>query len=183
MRPKDPYDQPLRVAEIQGEIVFLGEGPVHFSMTREAAAQTLCNLADALAHPHDPLEDEAETGALAATRVLVVEDEPLVRRLAASMLEDAGYAVIQAEGPDQALRALETRSEIHLLFTDIQMPGELDGLELARLVRRRWPRVRLLVTSGAMPVENVSLPSGGRFLPKPYHAADVLRCVGELMAV
>jgi CheY-like chemotaxis protein len=181
MRPKDPYDQPLRVIAIEGEIVFLGEGPVHFSMTREAATQTLGNLAGALEHPQIEPPEDPDEAAPRPCLVLVVEDEPLVRKLAAAMLEDAGYAVIQADGSRQALLALEARGEIHLLFTDVEMPGDLDGIALAGLVRRRWPRVRLLVTSGALPIEDVALPAGGRFLPKPYLPSDVLRHVGELI--
>ena len=94
----------------------------------------------------------------------------------------AGYAVIQADGSRQAMLALEARGEIHLLFTDVQMPGDIDGLQLARLVRRRWPCVRVLVTSGQYPVTQEEMPSGGRFLSKPYVAAEVVRQVDELLA-
>ncbi|HEY0436419.1 MAG TPA: response regulator [Phenylobacterium sp.] len=177
---RDPYDRPLRIIPIDGELVFLGEGPVQFSMTPMAAAATLRNLAKALADlPAGDPPAEPEATKLV---VLVVEDEPLVRRVAAAMLEEAGYAVIQADGPRQALLALEARGEIHLLFTDIQLPGEVDGLELALLVRSRWPQVGLLVTSGHHDAAPERLPEGGRFLAKPYARADVLREVEELVA-
>jgi len=184
MRTRDPYDRPLRITPIGDELVFLGEGPVNFAMTRQAATRTLDKLIEALKRlPEPEWETDMEIPDAAAPQViLVVEDEPLVRKLAAAMLEDAGYAVIQADGPRQAMLALEARGEIHLLFTDVQMPGGIDGLELARLVRRRWPRVRVLVTSGQYPVGAEELPVGGRFLSKPYLSTDVLRQVDELLA-
>jgi CheY-like chemotaxis protein len=180
MRTRDPYDRPLRITVIGDELVFLGEGPVNFAMTREAAALTLENLIKALAGLPEPTAVHAPEPARGV--ILLVEDEPLVREVTVAVLEEAGYAVIPADGPRQALLALEARGEIHLLFTDVQMPGEIDGLELAHLVRRRWPRVRLLVTSGQYPVAAEELPAGGRFLSKPYVAADVLRQVDELLA-
>ena len=180
MRPNGSYDEPLRVAAIEEDVVFLGilgKDPVGFSMTRRAARQTLHNLAEALlaGRPHP------STGARIV--VLLVEDEPLVREIGAALLEDAGYAVIATDGPRAALLALEAGDEIHLLFTDIQMPGDLDGLQLARQVKDRWPTIRLLVTSGRPPQSPDALPPGVRFLPKPYCAAEVLRHVDELMAV
>ena len=174
MRPIEPHDQPLRVAVTGEEVVFLGEGPVGFSMTMRAARLTLHNLAQALLSSRPAPSD----GPRAV--VLLVDDEPLVREIGAALLEDAGYAVIVAEGSKAALLVLEAGDEIHLLFTDIQMPGELDGLQLARLVRNRWPSIGLLVTSGRPPRSLDGLPPGGRFVPKPYAAADVLRHVEEL---
>lgn len=181
MRPRDPYDRPLRVIAVGAELVFLGEGPVNFAMTREAAARTLQNLAVALQSLPEPTTLQGGKPPVRGV-ILIVNDEPLLRKVTCAMLEDAGYAVIEANGPRQALLALEARGEIHLLFTDVQMPGDIDGLELAVLVRRRWPRVRLLVTSGLQPVAAADLPSGGRFLSKPYVAADVLRQIDELLA-
>jgi CheY-like chemotaxis protein len=181
MRPRDPYERPLRITAIADEVVFLGEGPIQFSMTREAATQTLENLVKALRSLPEPA-DSAEIAPAARALILVVEDEAVVRKAAAEMLEQAGYAVIAADGARQALLALEARGEIHLLFTDVQMPGDIDGIALARLVRRRWPRVRVLVTSGLQSAGPADLPDGGRFLSKPYGAADMLRQVDELMA-
>jgi len=176
MRPIDPYNEPLRVNAIDEEVVFLGQGPVNFTMTRSAARLTLHHLAEAL------LIRRSRSSAAARTVVLLVEDEPLVREIGVMLLEDAGYAVIATDGPKAALLALEAGDEIHLLFTDIHMPGELDGLQLARLVQDRWPSIPLLVTSGRAPPSPDALPSGGRFLAKPYAAADVLRHVDELTA-
>jgi len=175
MRPPPPHDQPLGVTATEGEVVFHGRGQLGFSMTPDAARITLRHLADALMSSRPP---PPSGGARAV--VLLVDDDPMVREIGAVLQEDAGYAVIAAEGAKAALLALEAGDEIHLLFTDIQMPGELDGLQLARLVRDRWPNIRLLVTSGRPPRSLDSLPPGGRFVAKPYAAAEVLRHVEEL---
>src|SRR4051812_30277486 len=84
--------------------------------------------------------------------VLVVEDETLTRTCAL----------------DEAIQILESRNDIRAVFTDIQMPGSMDGLRLARVVRNRWPPVALIVTSGHVGVNDADLPTGGRFLSKPY---------------
>ena len=166
MRPKSPVGSPLSVTLIEGEVEFLGEGAVNFSMTLAAARLTRDRMIEVLRTP--PV-------------VLMVEDEPIVRELGVTILESAGYVVIEAATAVEALRALEAGAQVHLVFTDIQMPGEFDGLELAHRISDRWPAIHLLVASGFGPGDR-SLPAGGRFLPKPYRAADVLRHVGELTA-
>src|SRR5580704_5628561 len=100
--------------------------------------------------------------------VLVVEDEGLVRRLSADELEDAGYRVLEAASAEEAISILEDGAGVAVLFTDVNMPGGLDGLALAQLVHDRWPRVRLLVTSGGLKVGPADVPDDGRFLAKPY---------------
>lgn len=81
--------------------------------------------------------------------VLLVEDEPLVRMTAANELEEAGFLVLEAANADVALQVLEVRSDqVHVLFTDVHMPGSMDGIALAELVHARWPYVRLLISSG-----------------------------------
>jgi CheY-like chemotaxis protein len=110
--------------------------------------------------------------------VLIVEDEPLVRLCAVNMVEEAGFEVIEAANADEAIRILESRSDIGVVFTDIQMPGSMDGLKLAHAVRFRWPPIKIIVTSGRGPVAEQDLPEGGRFFPKPYNpmqVSDVLR--------
>jgi CheY-like chemotaxis protein len=114
--------------------------------------------------------------------VLIVEDDELVREIGASVLTDAGYLVIEADGANQALAALEAGTEIHLMFTDIQMPGDMDGLQLAHIVSVRWPMIHLLISSGQVLPTRGAMPQGGRYLSKPYTAAEVLRHVGELVA-
>lgn len=111
--------------------------------------------------------------------VLIVEDHPLVQITAAALIENAGMATVVAADADEALEILSGRDDIHAVFTDVTMPGSMDGIELARLVRTRWPEIALVVTSGDELSEMVRLPSGVRFLRKPYQYASV---VEELLA-
>lgn len=109
--------------------------------------------------------------------VLIVEDEVLLRMDAINMITAAGFAVVEAANADDAIEILEARPDITVVFTDIQMPGSMDGLKLARAVRGRWPPIKIVATSGLVDVGEKDLPEGGRFLPKPYQAkalADVL---------
>jgi CheY-like chemotaxis protein len=100
--------------------------------------------------------------------VLVVEDDELIRINAAEMVRDLGFDVIEAAHADEAIALLETTTEIAVVFTDIQMPGSMDGLRLVAVVRERWPPVALLVASGQMQPRPVDLPLGARFVSKPY---------------
>ena len=99
--------------------------------------------------------------------VLVVEDETLLRWHAVAMIEDAGFDVIEAGNAAEAISVLEARTDIRVIFTDIQMPGSIDGLRLAHLVRNRWPPIKIIATSGQLRLRDYELPEGGRFLPKP----------------
>lgn len=112
--------------------------------------------------------------------VLVAEDELLLRMSAADLLEREGYEVLEAGNATEALDILESRDDVRILFTDIQMPGGLDGLELARLVHERWPEVLLLVTSGGMTVADDEIPDDGRFIQKPYASDDLLTKLNEI---
>ena len=112
--------------------------------------------------------------------VLVVEDEFLLRMDAADMIGAAGFEVIEASNADEAIEILETRPDITVVFTDIQMPGSMDGLKLARAVRGRWPPIKIIATSGRIYVPETDLPEGGRFLPKPYSARQVTGVLREL---
>jgi CheY-like chemotaxis protein len=114
--------------------------------------------------------------------VLLVEDEPLVRMTAADELEEAGFQVLEAANADVALKVLEARSaEVHVLFTDVNMPGSMDGLALAEQVHRRWPHVLLLISSGYARLHPDEIPDHGRFMPKPYRASTLVRHVHELV--
>lgn len=110
--------------------------------------------------------------------VLVVEDDALVRMAAVCMVEDAGFGTLEAANADDALEILASRDDIRIVFTDVQMPGSMDGLRLAAAVSDRWPPIRLIVTSGRVALSAKNLPTGGLFLPKPYAAgqlADMLQ--------
>lgn len=100
--------------------------------------------------------------------VLVVEDEPLIRIVAADALADRGIMAWEAGDASEALEVLDTHPSIGLVFTDVNMPGEMSGLDLAHEVSVRRPGVGLVVTSGAITVSDQDLPDDGIFLPKPY---------------
>jgi CheY-like chemotaxis protein len=107
--------------------------------------------------------------------VVVAEDEILIRILAVEVLTDAGFEVIEAGNADEALTTLQSRPwAIHLLFTDIHMPGQMSGLELAHHVRRNWPHVALLIASGRDRPLSAALPEGSVFLTKPYNPDHVV---------
>ncbi|HZC17290.1 MAG TPA: response regulator [Caulobacteraceae bacterium] len=102
------------------------------------------------------------------TLILVVEDEALVRQCAVAQLEDAGFAVIEAADAEEALRSFKDHAAVTTVFTDINMPGEFDGLSLAHQISQLRPGVQLILTSGrGAPLER-ELPVGGKFLLKPY---------------
>lgn len=115
------------------------------------------------------------------TVVLVVEDEPLVRALGVDVLEDAGFVVVEAANATEALRTLETRSDVRVVFTDVNMPGGLDGLELARLIHQRWPQIRLIVASGQATPKPGDIPSDGEFVPKPWEPDALVDRIRELV--
>jgi two-component system, response regulator PdtaR len=111
---------------------------------------------------------------MVAKTVLVVEDDPSTRIVAEEMFAAAGIEVESVQRADHALAIVAQRSErTALLFTDVQTPGPIDGIELARLVKTHWPHVEVLVTSGR-PVSNIVLPGGVRFTSKPWSPKEVL---------
>jgi CheY-like chemotaxis protein len=113
--------------------------------------------------------------------VLIVEDEFLLRMNAVDMIAAAGFEAIEASNADEAIEILETRLDITVVFTDIQMPGSMDGLKLARAVRGRWPPIKIVATSGHVNVSETDLPAGGRFLPKPYSPHEITGVLRELV--
>ena len=112
---------------------------------------------------------------------LVVEDEPLVRMLAVDILEDEGFEVVEASTAPAALALLEKRDNVSVLFTDIDMPGGMNGLELAKVVHERWPKVVIVVTSGVFRPAASTLPDDGVFLQKPYATSAPVRVIRELI--
>jgi DNA-binding response OmpR family regulator len=113
--------------------------------------------------------------------VLVVEDEPLVRMLAVDTLTEAGYAVLESPHAEHALKTLIARaSEVAILFSDINLPGNLTGLELACCARLRWPWISMMLTSGKIRPEVNDMPCGCRFLSKPYSLSHVLAHFHEM---
>ena len=106
--------------------------------------------------------------------VLVIEDEFLIRMYAAEMIEAAGYDVIEAINADHAIAILESRRDIRVVFTDVQLPGSMDGLKLAQAARNRWPPVHIIATSAYHATLNDELPTGSVFLPKPYTERKII---------
>lgn len=114
--------------------------------------------------------------------VLVVDDEPFIRMNALDMLGDAGFDVVEAAQADEALVQLADHPEIGLLFTDVNMPGSMDGLDLARRVHELRPEVRLIVTSGKVRPIGRELPDHGQFIGKPYLEQQLLAMIRAAFA-
>jgi CheY-like chemotaxis protein len=114
--------------------------------------------------------------------ILIVEDDPFVRMLAVEFVNDAGFKTLEAGDADQAIAILESCSEIAVLFTDIRMPGSMDGLKLALVVNNRWPAIQILVASGHVRLRQADLPPKGRFLGKPYDAAAMIAELHSLVS-
>ena len=113
--------------------------------------------------------------------VLLIEDEPKIRRFLRAGFEINGFSVLEAENAAAALRVLEALHDVRLLFADIQMPGALNGMDLAREVHARWPNVLLVVASGPTRLSRAEITDDGRFIGKPYGAAELLTEVDDLM--
>jgi DNA-binding NtrC family response regulator len=114
--------------------------------------------------------------------VLVVEDEPPVRMVAVELLQEAGLEVCEAGRADEAIPVLEAPNEIRVLFTDVRMPGSMNGYALAHYVHGRWPGVKIIVTSGHTRVREDSMPTGAVFMPKPYDPALLPQRIKEMIA-
>jgi CheY-like chemotaxis protein len=113
--------------------------------------------------------------------VLVVEDEPIIRMYIVSEIEDVGFKVYEADNADEAIVLLERHNEIRSIFTDVNMPGSMDGLKLAHYVRGRWPPIKIIVTSGHASVAAEDIPSGSVFVRKPYRAQQVTSKLIEMV--
>src|SRR3954469_13086864 len=104
---------------------------------------------------------------IAVPNVLIVEDEMVLRMRAVDIVEDAGFRAVEAVNADQAMSILESRSDISLLFTDIQMPGSMDGLKLAHAVHDRWPAIKIILVSGQVNPSDAERPADSGFFGKP----------------
>jgi DNA-binding NtrC family response regulator len=113
--------------------------------------------------------------------VLVVEDEILIRMAIADSIADAGFVVYEAANADQAILILESHPDVRALFTDIDMPGSMDGLKWAAAGRDRWPPVKIIITSGHVTIRPEDLPVEGKFFAKPYDASKVVSTLRSLV--
>lgn len=114
--------------------------------------------------------------------ILIVEDSGPIRLGAVDMAEREGFLVFEAANADDAIAILEAHPEIRLVFTDIEMPGSMDGLKLAQYISLRWPPIRLIVVSGEVPRERAALPDGMLFFAKPYRQSDIATAMRSLLA-
>ena len=118
---------------------------------------------------------------LQAPVVLLVEDEPLVREFEIDVLQDAGFRVLEARTADEAFDMLRGRPDVRIVFTDVDMPGSLNGFEFARLVHQGWPEVAILVSSGKLAPQDGDLPAGAAFIAKPYRPDDLVEQLHKLV--
>jgi DNA-binding NtrC family response regulator len=116
------------------------------------------------------------------TTVLVVEDEMILRMRAVDIVEDAGFRAVEATNADEALSILESRSDISLLFSDIQMPGSMDGLKLAHAVHNRWPSIKIILVSGQVTLSEADKPEDSRFFRKPLEMDQMIAELQEMGA-
>lgn len=114
--------------------------------------------------------------------ILVVEDEILIRMDVVDQLEDQGYTLLEADSGRQALETIAREERIDIVFTDVNMPGDIDGLMLAMEVNARWPAIGIIVTSGKAVPNERSLPDGCRFYPKPYQPQAVHAAILQMLA-
>src|SRR4029077_6565741 len=113
--------------------------------------------------------------------VLVVEDEMILRMRAVDIVEDAGFCPVEAVNADEAISILESRSDISLLFTDIQMPGSMDGLKLAHAVHDRWPSIKIILVSGQIKLSDADKPANSRFFGKPLEVKQMIAELREMV--
>jgi CheY-like chemotaxis protein len=114
--------------------------------------------------------------------VLVVEDDPLLRMMAADLVEEAGFEALEAGDADEAVRILETRTDVRIVFTDIDMPGSMNGMLLAAAVRDRWPPIEIILTSGHFNPKGLTLPERSVFFAKPYDITKVTATLQRMAA-
>jgi two-component system, response regulator PdtaR len=113
--------------------------------------------------------------------VLVVEDDTLTRVLAVAAFDDGGFVVLETASASQALAVLHDNADcIHAVFTDVDMPGPMNGLQLAVYARRRWPSLGVVVASGQSQVGPADMPAGARFFSKPYNTEHVVAHIRDI---
>lgn len=113
--------------------------------------------------------------------ILVVEDEPLQRLMAVDLVEDAGFDVVDVASAVEAVRVLESRPDIRVVFTDIDMPGGLNGMQFAAAVRDRWPPIELIIVSGKRRLGAEEMPARGVFFAKPYRNDEITAVMRQMV--
>ncbi|MBR1151052.1 response regulator [Bradyrhizobium sp. JYMT SZCCT0428] len=113
--------------------------------------------------------------------VLVVEDEMMLRMRVVDMVEDAGYVPVEAVDADEAMTILRSRSDIALMLTDVQMPGSMNGLQLAHAVRENWPPIKIILASGQLKLSDGDIPLDSRFFGKPLQSDEIIAEMREML--
>lgn len=111
----------------------------------------------------------------------MVEDDAFLRMVAVEFIGEAGFPLLEASSADEAIALLESHPGIRVVFSDIEMPGSMDGLKLCHYIRDRWPPVLLIVASGKMFVAERQLPIGAKFFPKPYDHSMIVSTIKSLL--
>nr|WP_182593214.1 response regulator [Methylobacterium fujisawaense] len=127
-------------------------------------------------------ERAVAAGTARRNAILVIEDEPVMRLMAVDLVEDAGFEALEAFDAEEAVRLMEARPDIVLVFSDIDLGIGMAGLDLAHAIRDRWPPVEIIMTSGKIQPEPGDLPERGRFFEKPYRRDEVAAAMRELAA-
>jgi CheY-like chemotaxis protein len=116
-----------------------------------------------------------------AAIILVVEDEPLLRLAAVDLVEAAGFEAVAAADATQALAILESRNDIRVVFTDVDMPRGVDGMRLAAIIRDRWPPIKVIVVSGHIEDPGNQIPAETIFFAKPYREEQIVRAIRQML--
>lgn len=114
--------------------------------------------------------------------VLIVEDEPIQRMEMLDLVHDAGFETVEAWDADHAIAILESRTDIRVVLTDVDMPGSMNGMRLAASIRRRWPPIEIIVTTAGRRPDIEALPARALFVPKPINPAEAIRALQQLVS-
>jgi CheY-like chemotaxis protein len=153
--------------------------PAYLASVRDEAGRVIFTTALTLQSNWRDAEDRVGAATIRRPVVLIVEDEFLSRMSAAEMISEGGFDVVEVEDADQAIAVLHKRSDIKIVFTDVRLPGSMDGLKFARYVRGKWPPIKIIATSAHVAVRQDDLPDGGVFLPKPYTSNKIINVLRE----
>jgi CheY-like chemotaxis protein len=160
----------------------VGEGALQAGLPTRRPSVRSCVYGGTLSFRHGSFGKRGQLVTAGRTKILVVEDEPLLLMMAVEIVKDAGFEAIEASDAHQALAFLESDPDIIILWTDIDMPGSMDGLKLAAAVRDRWPPIEILIVSGKQRPNSDELPERGVFIPKPYDSRKVTQTLVRMAA-
>jgi CheY-like chemotaxis protein len=153
--------------------------PAYLVRVRDEAGRVVFTTALSLQSNWQGAENRVGAATVRRPVVLIVEDEFLSRMSAAEMISEGGFDVVEVEDAEQAIEILHKRSDIQIVFTEIRLPGSMDGLKFAKYVGGKWPPIKIIATSAHFAVDQHDLPDGGLFLPKPYTSNRVINALRE----